>query len=81
MKRVLHIITGLENGGAEAVLYRLVTNDSDNLHIVISMMDMGKYGSLLVQHTINVYCLNLPKGRVTIPGIIQLWKLIKTNLA
>lgn len=45
--KIVHIITGLNNGGAEGVLYRLVTNDKKNEHIVISMMDAGKYGPLL----------------------------------
>ena len=77
MKSVLHIITGLENGGAEAVLYRLVTNDRNNRHTVISMMGPGKYGSLLHQNGIEVYCLNMPKGKFTVSGAIHLWKLIR----
>lgn len=74
MKKVIHIITGLNNGGAEAVLYRLCTSDKKCEYIVISLMDEGKYGPLLENSGIKVYCLNMPQGKVTING---LWKLFK----
>ena len=76
MKTVGHVITGLENGGAEAVLYRLVTNDSNNRNWVISLMGMGKYGPMLEAKGITVYCLNMPKGGITLNGLILLWKLL-----
>jgi glycosyltransferase involved in cell wall biosynthesis len=78
-KVIVHIITGLNNGGAEAVLFRLVTNDRPNKHIIISMMGMGKYGALLREAGILVRCLNMPKGRVNLKGLIYLWKLIRRS--
>lgn len=76
---VTHIITGLNNGGAEAVLYRLCVNDKVNKHIVISLMDMGKYGSLLVEQGIEVHCLNMRQGRVSFSGLCRLYRLLKNN--
>jgi len=38
---MIHIITGLNDGGAEAVLYRLVTFDDRHRHIVVSLSDAG----------------------------------------
>lgn len=75
--KIVHIITGLNNGGAEGVLYRLVTNDKKNEHIVISMMDAGKYGPLLIENGIQVIYLGMDGGKFSLSSIIQLYKKIK----
>lgn len=75
--KITHIITGLNDGGAEAVLYRLCKNDTRNKHIVISMMDEGKYGPLLREIGVDVYTLNMRAGRVSFSGLIKLYRLIK----
>ncbi|MBB1424661.1 glycosyltransferase [Pseudoalteromonas sp. SG43-7] len=75
--KVYHIITGLNDGGAEAVLYRLCSSDKVHEHTVISLMDEGKYGHLLRGADIKVYCLNMPPGRVTLSGLIKLYQLIR----
>lgn len=76
--KVIHIITGLNDGGAEAVLYRLCDFDKHNEHIVISMMDEGKYGPLLKAIGIQVHCLNMPQSRVSLSGLWQLFKLLRS---
>lgn len=76
--RILHVITGLNDGGAEAVLYRLCTYDSSSrVHHVVSLVDMGKYGPLLAAKGIRVTCLNMPRGRVTLHGILHLWNILR----
>ncbi|MES3016270.1 MAG: glycosyltransferase [Bacteroidota bacterium] len=79
MKSILHIITGLEDGGAEAVLYRLITNDSSCKHTVISLMGPGKYGPLLAQKGFTVYSLNMRKGHVTRTGLTFIWECLQNN--
>jgi glycosyltransferase involved in cell wall biosynthesis len=74
---VIHIITGLDDGGAEAVLYRLCLSDKSYNHIVVSLMDEGKYGPLLVDKDIKVYCLNMKRGRVSLAGLLKLYKIIR----
>lgn len=74
---VLNVISGLSDGGAEAVLYRLCTGDTHNRHTVISLMDNGKYGDLLAEKGISVHALGMPRGRATISGLLQLWQLIR----
>jgi len=78
-KKIFHVITGLNNGGAEAVLFRLCTYDKVHKHIVVSLIDAGKYGPLLQEKGIVVYSLNMPVGRVTISGLLNLYKLIKIH--
>lgn len=75
--KILHIITGLSNGGAEGVLYRLCKYDGQAEHIVVSMMDEGKYGRLLKKEGINVHYLNLPAGKVTFSALSKLYRLIR----
>ena len=77
--RVLQIITGLNNGGAEAVLLRLVAADKqrDAQHHVVSLMDRGIYAERLEQAGATVHTLNFPRGRVTAAGLVQLFRLIR----
>ena len=77
MKTTIHIITGLNDGGAEAVLYRLCTHDPDSRHHVISLMDAGKYGPLLAAAGVPVTCLNMPRGKVSAKGLWHLWRAIR----
>lgn len=77
MLKILHIITGLGDGGAEAVLFRLCTYDIKNKHTVISIMNEGKYGTLLREAGINVFCLEMPKGRLNLKGLLRLFRLIR----
>ena len=47
-KKILHIITSLGDGGAEGVLYRLITNSpQDYHHEVIALSVDRKYENLL----------------------------------
>lgn len=78
-KTVLHIITCLHDGGAEAVLYRLCTHDDASRHHVVSLMGPGKYGPLLASKGIKVTCLDMPKGRITLRGLFRLWRVIRAT--
>ena len=76
--KVIHIITGLSDGGAEAVLYRLCSEDkSSNIHTVISLTEESKYGPLLQEKGIQVHRLGMPRGRVALSGILKLYRLIR----
>lgn len=76
---VLHIITSLDEGGAEATLFRLCEASHAYAHVVVSMKDEGKYGGLLKKIGIKVVCLRMPSGRLTLTGLALLWKTIKIN--
>ncbi|EMO5256639.1 TPA: glycosyltransferase [Proteus mirabilis] len=75
--KIIHIITGLNNGGAEGVLYRLCKYDLANDHVVISLTTDGKYGSMLRDINVNVICLHLKSFSSTLPSLIKLYKIIK----
>lgn len=76
MGTVIHIITGLNDGGAEAVLYRLATFDASQEQVVVSLADTGKYGALLEGAGITVHCLDMPRGLLTLRGIWRLWRIL-----
>lgn len=71
--KVLHIITGLADGGAEAVLFRLITHDTKNQHAVVSLTTEGKYGPALRDRGVPVVALEMPRGRLTWRGVQTLW--------
>ena len=57
--KIIHIITGLGDGGAEHALFKICKYDVANKHLVISLKGPGKYSSLLSKLGIKVYCLNV----------------------
>ena len=52
--KIIHIIIGLDPGGAEKQLYQWIINDSDNEHLVVSLTSYGFYGKKLVARGISV---------------------------
>ena len=72
-KKVVHIITGLNDGGAEGVLTRLCLHSEQVQHVVISLMDEGKYGPLLARSSVKVHCLGMNPGK---PSIVRLFRLL-----
>ena len=75
--RVVHVITGLNDGGAEAVLYRLCKHDQANHHQVVSLSVSGKYGPMLEALGVPVTTLNMSPGRPSPLAFIRLAKLLR----
>jgi glycosyltransferase involved in cell wall biosynthesis len=76
-RNILHVITDLDDGGAEAILYRLCVHDRQGKHSVVSLMDGGKYAPLLRQAGIDTLSLGMPRGGIRPSGMIGLWSLIR----
>ena len=77
MTLICHIITGLDDGGAEAVLYRLSKHDHANHHHVVSLSGSGKYGPMLETLGISVTTLNMSPGRPSPFAFIRLVRLLR----
>ena len=73
----LHIITGLYDGGAEAVLYRLCKHDQANDHHVVSLSGAGKYGPMLEALGVPATTLNMSPGRPSPLAFLRLVKLLR----
>lgn len=69
---VLHVITGLNDGGAESVLYNLIRAAGAFEHKVISLMGPGKYGPLMEAGGFEVAFLGL---RPSMPSPMKLMQL------
>ena len=78
---VVHIITGLNVGGAERALHTLLAGGLHGAYDneVVSLMDEGHYGPLIRQLGVRVHSLGMPGGRPNFAGSIALVKLIKRN--
>lgn len=76
MKRVLHIIVGLEVGGAELMLARLVTESSRHsrgyCHAIVSLTQAGPLGEGLRAAGIEVHALGM-HSYASLP--LALWRL------
>jgi len=78
--RILHVITGLGQGGAESVLTRLATwPQADVEHTVVSLTDDGLYGERLRAAGVAVHALGMKRGRVSLGGFLALRRLIATT--
>jgi len=75
--RVTHVITGLGQGGAESVLFRLATYPGQRVrHTVVSLTDEGVYGARLRAAGVTVHALGMPRGRPTLDGFLALRRLL-----
>ncbi len=76
--RIMHVITGLNGGGAEGMLYRMIAEDQQNTHSVVSLMDGGVYGEPLTALGIQVFTLNMPRSKITWYGVRTLFALMRS---
>ena len=75
--RILHVINGLDDGGAEGVLYRICKYDKEHQHIVVSMQGFGKYGALLRSQGNEVRVLNISRLKTLPKAILEFRQILK----
>src|SRR5262245_7609710 len=64
MARILHVITGLGTGGAEMMLFKLLSATADrHSQAVVSLMDEGTTGARIAGFGIAVHCLGMRPGK------------------
>ena len=76
---VVHLITDLYSGGAEAMLTKLVTTSGHPhfRHVVVSMIDDGAFGAPLRAAGVTVYRLEMPRGRPRLRALPQLLAILR----
>lgn len=60
--KILHVISGLEEGGAEAMLWRIIRSTPQYEHVVVSLRGFGKYGNPMRNIGVEVVDLDLRLG-------------------
>jgi glycosyltransferase involved in cell wall biosynthesis len=74
---IVHVITTLDVGGAERMLVRLVTSQSQFRHVVASLMGEGMLGQDLRAAGVKVVDLGMKRG---IPSPTGFWRLCRLLL-
>jgi glycosyltransferase involved in cell wall biosynthesis len=77
--KIIHLITELNTGGAEQMLYKLVTRMDRRSFtpLVISMTDTGPVGEKLVKERVPVLELGMRPGRPSLAGLLKLCRLLR----
>ncbi len=80
MIRIVHVITGLDNGGAEAMLAKLVNgmHRSRYGNFVISLTDRGQLGDAIESTGVPVHCLGMRRRRLNLSSFAKLVRLLRT---
>jgi glycosyltransferase involved in cell wall biosynthesis len=75
--KVAHIITGLNTGGTEMMLLKVLRNASDRYeHIVVSLLPIGRVGNMIRNEGFKVYALNLKMLKLP-TSFIKLLSILK----
>ncbi len=79
MPRILHLITGLQTGGAEGMLARLVTQTDQQRFpsVVVSMTDTGTVGPIIAGAGIPVEALGIRRGMIDPRGLTRFIGLLR----
>ena len=77
--RVLHVINTLAVGGAETLLYRLVTTDPFNEHVVVSLGSPAAYSARLQERGILVHHLRVDSPGAAARGALRLNAIVRKS--
>jgi len=79
--KLVHLITTLNLGGSEMMLYRLLERmDKTRFeNRVISLVAPGEVGAMIAELDISVDTLDMPRGRPTPHGFLELLRLLKQH--
>jgi glycosyltransferase involved in cell wall biosynthesis len=74
--KILYIITGLNTGGGERMLYNLLSKLNRECFdpVVISLMDCGTWGDRILALNIPVHTIDMQQGK---PTLSAMWRLIQ----
>jgi glycosyltransferase involved in cell wall biosynthesis len=81
-RKVLHVIGGLQLGGAETLLYRLSSAPSDGfVHEVVCLGERAWYSGALEENGVAVHHLGMTSAASTARAVARLRSLLRTSRA
>ncbi len=77
--KIFHLITDLDTGGAEMMLYKLLVgmNRQRFSHVVVSLTDAGVLSQRIEDLGVPVHALNMHRGRLNLAGLWRLLQLLR----
>jgi len=78
--QVVHVITGLQTGGAEMMLYKLLSEVSEDQNVrsqVVSLLPDGPIGERIRELGVPVTTLDMPHGTLTWDGLNRLYGFLR----
>ncbi|MCD6419932.1 MAG: glycosyltransferase [Synergistetes bacterium] len=77
--KIAHIITDLDVGGAEVMLYKLLkeANSDEFLWSVVSMMEAGMLGAKIEKLGVPVLSLGMKRGVPSLAGVVKLARFLR----
>lgn len=79
--KILHLTTSLENAGAQAILYNVITRSGEHSHEVINLMDDDHYGIKIREGELTLHSLGNSPSRLSLKSMIQIYRIIKRSNA
>ena len=78
---MIHLITGLEVGGAERTLNSLLRASSglDVRHVVVTMTNVGPIGKELAAAGVEVHELKMGRGRLSPLGLLRMVRILRRS--
>src|SRR5215204_5586179 len=79
MIAILHVITGLDTGGTEMMLYKLVARSDPGRfrHVVVSLAAVGPVGEQIAALGVPVHSLRMRRGMPDPRALVQLLALMQ----
>ena len=77
--KIVHLITDLQTGGAETMLYKLISGMDKRRfqNIVVSMTDAGTLGGMIKKLNIPVFTLEMSRGYPSPRGGFRLFQILR----
>lgn len=78
--KIAHIIVDLDTGGAEMMLYKLVSGSNRQVfsHSIISMIDEGTIGKKIKTLGVPVYCLGMERLLPSPSAVLRLARMVRS---